>query len=315
MQFSDTVDIVMGTYNGAKYLRDQVESLQRQTHSNWRLLVRDDVSSDGTVALLQQMAAQDRRITVVVDALGNLGFGRNYRQLLRLSTAPYTMFCDQDDVWLPRKIEAALVLAKEAERRSPGQAVLVHCEAKVVDDSLTVIQERFVGKRAASLGLPAIMFANCVQGAASLLNAKLRALCLELEPSLPHDFHAALIAETMGERIFIDESMLLYRQHGQNSIGADVPDGRVKPGEPPPRTDLLASLHHGLDAAPHIGRVLAFFEPRASARVKKRIQRYSYVLSGRSKAKRILLVMLENYKFSRRLDRLRYFAAIARGIV
>ena len=98
-----SVDIIMGAYNGAKFLNALIESLRSQTHRKWRLLVRDDDSQDDTVALLNAAAQMDSRVQVVTDNLGNLGCERNFHHLLGVSTAPYVMYCDPDDVWLPEK--------------------------------------------------------------------------------------------------------------------------------------------------------------------------------------------------------------------
>src|SRR5262245_26477445 len=93
-----SIDILMGTYNGAEFLEQQIESLVTQTCSEWRLLVRDDGSTDATARILQAVSQAHPRIQIVSDELGRLGAGQNFHHLLGLSTAPYVMFCDQDDV-------------------------------------------------------------------------------------------------------------------------------------------------------------------------------------------------------------------------
>ncbi|MCB8828915.1 glycosyltransferase, partial [Escherichia coli] len=83
-------------------------SIQKQTMQNWRLLVRDDGSTDNTIDILESFALTDKRILFLKDNKGNLGVVRSFEQLLYYSTANYIMFVDQDDVWLPNKIEHTL---------------------------------------------------------------------------------------------------------------------------------------------------------------------------------------------------------------
>ena len=98
------IDILLSTYNGEKYLNEQIISIQNQSEKDWRLLVRDDGSSDNTLRLLEYFASQDKRIILIKDDKGNLGVVRSFEILLAQSNADYIMFADQDDVWLANKI-------------------------------------------------------------------------------------------------------------------------------------------------------------------------------------------------------------------
>src|SRR5262245_51272348 len=143
MHTSISVDIVMGTYNGAEFIQQQLDSLFGQSHGRWRLLVRDDGSSDNTLNLLVAAAEKDRRIHIVRDGLGKLGFNRNFLHVLGLSHAPYVMFADQDDVWLTKKIELTLVNMLNAEGGDPTVPAFVHCDAIVTDANLKPLRKRF----------------------------------------------------------------------------------------------------------------------------------------------------------------------------
>ena len=99
--------VLMGTYNGARFVRDQLRSIQEQTLSDWTILVRDDGSQDGTLEILLDCAKTDRRIRCVHDSYGRLGIVGNFGELMRiacLGAADYVFFSDQDDVWMPNKI-------------------------------------------------------------------------------------------------------------------------------------------------------------------------------------------------------------------
>lgn len=97
------VDILMATYNGEKYLRNQLLSLQQQTYEDWTLWVRDDGSTDDTPFILRKFAESDSRIIIVEEDAGQrLGPGRNFLGLTKYSTADYVIFCDQDDIWFEK---------------------------------------------------------------------------------------------------------------------------------------------------------------------------------------------------------------------
>jgi glycosyltransferase involved in cell wall biosynthesis len=95
------VDILLATYNGGEFLADQLASIERQTFSEWRLIVRDDGSTDNTVLILEEFReCYPDKVLLIEDLEHNLGPGRNFERLLGYSDAPYFFFCDQDDVWM-----------------------------------------------------------------------------------------------------------------------------------------------------------------------------------------------------------------------
>ena len=99
------IEILMATYNGEKYIREQIDSIISQTYSNWTLLIRDDVSKDDTVKIIKEYEKKDKRIKLLEDNKGNLGFVKNFEELLKNSSEDFIMFSDQDDYWLEDKIE------------------------------------------------------------------------------------------------------------------------------------------------------------------------------------------------------------------
>ena len=99
------VEILMATYNGEKYLSEQIESIISQSYENWRLLIRDDNSKDNTVSIIEKYEKEDNRIRLLRDRKGNLGFIKNFEELLVQSQEDFIMFCDQDDYWEKDKIK------------------------------------------------------------------------------------------------------------------------------------------------------------------------------------------------------------------
>src|SRR6478736_4037707 len=112
------VAILLATYNGERYLDELMRSLLSQTYQDFVVIVRDDHSSDRTPAILAHwLAAQPDKISVASDDRGNLRSLGNFARLMELCDAPYFAFCDQDDVWLPNKIELAIAELRHLENQ------------------------------------------------------------------------------------------------------------------------------------------------------------------------------------------------------
>ncbi len=232
------VDILLATYNGARFLPELLASLAAQTHPGWRLVVRDDGSSDDTPRILADWAAARPDRVVLLDAEGgNLGAMRSFARLLAASDAPCFLFCDQDDVWLPEKISRLLAAMQEAEARLPaGTPILVHGDLRVVDGALAPIapsywtRQRFHPDRSAETG--AILVQNCVTGCAMMGNAALRRAADPIPEIAPmHDWWCAVVAWRAGRIVAVPEALVLYRQHQANllgSPGAMTPLGAVR---------------------------------------------------------------------------------------
>ena len=303
MELEPRVDILLATFNGQKYIQAQVDSLQRQTHKNWRLLIRDDGSTDRTVEICRDAARNDDRIVVVDDGLGNLGFNLNYFRLLRLSTAAYAMFCDQDDVWLDEKISETLRAAMQAEATGPHGPLLVHCESVVTNSELSPIDGQFVGRRARHTGLRSILMANPAQGATIMVNARLRELMLLHEPCVPYDYHASLIAEATGQRVFIPKPLLMYRQHGSNAIGAGSQSGshsRPVGG----RSKLTPTLALGIHGAHAVEKTLRMVKEHWKPGVQREIERLTRLASADFSLSRLYYAVAGGFQFYRRKDRI-----------
>ncbi|MER3478802.1 MAG: glycosyltransferase family 2 protein, partial [Leptolyngbya sp. ERB_1_2] len=103
------VDILLATYNGADFLGEQLDSLLRQTYRDWQLLIRDDGSEDQTLNIIESyITSRSRQIYLFKDNHRALGAVGNFAKLIKYSQAEYTLFCDQDDVWLKEKLELSL---------------------------------------------------------------------------------------------------------------------------------------------------------------------------------------------------------------
>lgn len=223
-----SIDILLATYNGAEYLPELLESLDQQSLQDWRLIVRDDGSTDETVRIIKTWAdGRERPVRIIDDGRGPLGACGNFDALLEHSQAPYFALCDQDDVWLPTKLADLLARLQKVEaQKSDAVPVLVHSDLRVVDQRLNPVHPSF--KRYMRIGTPPsgrmrrrLLVYNTVTGCASIGNAALRRAALPIPPeAVMHDWWLALVAAMFGEIVYLPEATVLYRQHGLNSIGA-----------------------------------------------------------------------------------------------
>lgn len=230
------VVIAMATYNGSKFIEEQIRSIQAQSHSDWLLFVRDDCSSDGTVQKVLQIESEDRRVRLVRDELGNRGAIGNFSTLMQIAleeNANYVFFADQDDVWHPKKIAILLATIQELElTRGVQTPVLVHCDLAVVNEELQPIAESFVklsrlSPTSAELGV--LLCQNQVTGCACVINRALLELACPIPTNvLMHDWWLALLASSVGKIGFVPQQLVLYRQHSSNVLGAVSLGRRLK---------------------------------------------------------------------------------------
>lgn len=221
------VDILLATYDGARFLGAQLASLDKQDFDNWRLLVRDDGSTDETLAIIGSWAQQTgRRVEVYENKGGAKGSAANFSALLQISNAPYFCFCDQDDVWMTDKISTLLAAVRDAEASAGSDTpILAHSDLEVVGETLEPLHKSFwqmlkIQPQIVNDGNP-LLFQNHVTGCAMLGNARLREVMGQVPPKdVHHDWWAALVARYLGQIAIVPRPTLLYRQHQSNVVGA-----------------------------------------------------------------------------------------------
>lgn len=224
-----SIDILLATYNGATWLRPQIESLLAQDYPVFRILASDDGSNDGTVEILREyeQRAAGRFVLVSTPTPGQ-GARRNFEHLMRCcleqGRARWFAFADQDDVWSSCKLSlcAAHMLSLEAEA---GTAVpcLVHTDLQVVDSRGGLIHPSFAcyeGLDPAVATRESLLSVNEVTGCTVLGNRRLLELALPFpQAAVMHDWWCAVIAGS-GRRIYVAQPTVYYRQHAANQIGA-----------------------------------------------------------------------------------------------
>lgn len=234
------IDILLSTYNSENYLMQQIESFHNQTYTDWRLIIRDDGSTDGTLEMLNNLES-DYKDKIIVHRGENIGTIKSFEWLLAHSDAEYTMFSDHDDVWMNNKIEDTLLKMTELESNFPEKPLLVFTNLRVVDANLNLVAESFwkysrLDVRLCS-GFNYLGVCNCVNACTMLINAAARKICLPFsDRAKMHDSWIALSVCKYGMIAYVDKPTIHYRQHQENVFGAGKEEIRTS------KSYLLARL-------------------------------------------------------------------------
>lgn len=221
-----TVDIALATYNGRNYLQQQLDSLLSQSVKNARILIGDDGSTDGSLALIDQYAAKfAERIKVLPKDRSGKGACGNFNRLLSATDAPYVFLCDQDDVWDSDKVGVALEHMRDLESmHGTDTPILVHTDLRVVDQNLKTISDSFFEFQnldAQAATFKQLLVQNMVTGCTVVVNRALLNKALPIPTdAIMHDWWLALVAAAFGQIGFVGRSTMSYRQHGSNTVGA-----------------------------------------------------------------------------------------------
>jgi glycosyltransferase involved in cell wall biosynthesis len=227
-QRSPEVMVVLSAYNGARHIAEQIDSIRGQSFREWKLVVRDDGSSDGTIGIVKDFVARDARISLIEDSGTKRGPWASFGKLLAHAYdhgAEHVFLSDQDDVWLPGKMEQQLsLLTAEAARRGARHPLLVHSDLEVVDEALRLIHPSFSEFQRMSYNktdpLRTLLIHNAVVGCSVAINRPLLEFALPIPSGSPHDWWLALCAAATGGILRTAAPTVLYRQHTANVVGA-----------------------------------------------------------------------------------------------
>jgi glycosyltransferase involved in cell wall biosynthesis len=226
MSESPLVSVVLGTYNGEAFLEEQLRSVLSQTYAHLEIIAIDDCSTDRTVAILNDYAARDGRMKVIVNE-ENLGFIRNFEKGAVMSAGKWIAFCDQDDYWMPEKVEKMVL--------SIGDYPMIYCDSLLCGADL-----RSQGTRISDL-VHYQSFDDCRQlcvfsrmyGHATLITRTLFEKASPFVTQMPHDGWLAYHATLYGGVRYLPEVLVHYRQHAANVFGVV---GRRKKNRPTPQS-------------------------------------------------------------------------------
>lgn len=210
-----SVSVAMATYNGERFLKEQVLSVINQTYKPSEIIICDDGSTDSTVTILEQLCLDfpDAHIKLYVNK-NNLGYQKNFEKAVKLCTGEYIALCDQDDVWLPNKMETLL--------SNIGSNMMIHSDASLIDKNGKVLCKSFTrqyGKKHKPVFLDLIM-CPYITGCTALFRKELVPETVSFPVSIPHDYFLSLLAPS-GSITYCNRPLVLYRQHENNIIGAN----------------------------------------------------------------------------------------------
>lgn len=219
------VEILMPTYNGERFIKEQIESIMQQTYQNIRLIVRDDGSNDKTLEILKEFSIRyTDKMVLVKDERGNLKTANSIMALMDYAKAPYIMLADQDDIWFKEKIEILLTRIVKYEEKNGEIPLLVTSDSMLIDGAGMVFEKSFMrygGLDAKRTSFSNLLQRNIVQGAACIFNQQLLQIAKQKNlVKIYQDAWLAAVAAAFGKVYCIKVPLMYYRQYGGNVIGA-----------------------------------------------------------------------------------------------
>lgn len=221
-------EILMAVYNGEKFLAEQIESILQQDTQDWHLTISDDCSTDNSVLIIEGYIERFPEKIGRVFSEQRFGNARDhFFWLMKNCEADYMLFCDQDDVWHSDKVRKTVDALKTAEAEFGAEMpILVFTDQTVVDEKLRVIAPSLMELQRQdpyAQDYRNLLIKNVVTGCTVGINralAELAGKCTAPEKTIMHDWWLGLVAANFGKMVYLDESTMEYRQHGDNSVGA-----------------------------------------------------------------------------------------------
>lgn len=226
----EQIDILMATYNGETYVKEQIESILQQTHTNFRLIISDDASTDNTKKILREFEQKDDRIKVYYQE-ENMGYVKNFEFLLKKVENELYALADQDDIWLPNKIEKSLANMKE------NDSDLVFCDLILIDEKGDKIADSFWKNKKLNKKIKkdkkceGLRLNNYITGCTILSKKEFLPYILPIPKNskyLIHDYWIAIVVSLKGKISYLKEPYVKYRQHESNQVGYKMKSKELK---------------------------------------------------------------------------------------
>ena len=225
------IAILMSTYNGERFIQEQIDSIINQTYTDWILYIRDDGSTDNTVSIVNSYTEQHpKKIVLLSDDTIHRGSTKSFMWLLQNVTADYYMFSDQDDIWLKDKTEISIKMIKEHEENE--KPAICFTDLSVANENGDIIASsmwRYTNMDKYLCGYSAL-YAASVTGCTMILNNKAKEVSMEYKNlNGVHDNIITLaVIKNKGIIVPIYQSTILYRQHGNNVLGIKKYDNSLR---------------------------------------------------------------------------------------
>ena len=219
MEKNLSVSVAMATFNGEKYVAQQIESILVQLAPTDELVISDDGSTDDTLTVLRKFAHEDRRVKFLQGS--NLGIVKNFERAIRVCKGDLILLSDQDDVWMPNKVKVIREYFEE-----DNNLILVMSDLEIVDMNLRTVNESYVKMRGCSTGVVRNLIRNSYVGCGLAYRRELNKIVLPFPKGVPmHDWWIGILAEMFGEAKIVEERLVLYRRTEENatSLYSKVP--------------------------------------------------------------------------------------------
>lgn len=214
--YKKTINVLLSTYNGEKYLQEQIESILAQSNVEVQIFIRDDGSTDGSLAILKQYKLQEK-IHIIYGE--NIGWRRSFFELVEsvpYSAGQFYAFADQDDVWQPLK----LIKAADKLENTHCPAVY-HSNMTLVDSAMNFVSYRYPKGYSPNTKMPNAFFDGIGTGATIVFNSMMLQLLQQYTPTraTAHDAYIIALGNLLGKVIYDSNSYILYRRHSSTATG------------------------------------------------------------------------------------------------
>lgn len=207
------ISICLATFNGEKFLKQQLDSIQNQTYTDWHLIIQDDCSSDKTIDILNTYK-KSMNIKIYKNNI-NIGYRKNFESLIQKTNTDYIMICDQDDIWQVDKIEILM--------RNIGENSLVYSNSMLIDENSIslnkTLSKKLKNKFINSNSAINFLYDNCVSAHSVLFKKELLPFIKKFPKTIYFDNYIAATASSLNGVKYIHENLVLYRQHASNTLG------------------------------------------------------------------------------------------------
>lgn len=226
----EQIDILLATYNGEKYIEEQLDSILSQTYSNFRLIISDDYSEDGTRRILEEYEKKDERIKVFYQEK-NLGYVKNFEFLLTKVENEIYALADQDDIWLPEKIEKTIV------NMQSNNSDLCFTDLILIDENGNEISKSFWKEKSFDSKIKkdkeykGLLLNNYITGCTIVSKKEFIKYILPIPKDskyLIHDYWIPIVISQKGKISYMREPYIKYRQHGNNQVGYKTKSKELK---------------------------------------------------------------------------------------
>lgn len=205
------IDILIPTYNGQKYICQQIDSLLNQSYPNINIIIRDDCSIDSTYEILCEKYNRYSNVKILVSDIRG-GYNANFNYLLNYSKSDIVFLCDQDDIWLPNKINDII---KEYNILDSPQ--LISHDVSVIDSESKPLSATYIGGLSRSSTIFMDTFINTVQGCTISMNKKFKDMIKDIGFILPYDNTLGMAAKVINAYKYLDKKYIDHRRHDSNA--------------------------------------------------------------------------------------------------